>query len=321
MIEVNGLTKNYGAIRAIDRVSFHVKKGEVVSFLGPNGAGKSTTMKILTGFLPATAGAARVAGFDVFEEPLEVKKRIGYLPESPPLYHDMTVKEYLRFVARIKQIPGKQIPVAFDRVVGQCRLEGVKNRLIKNLSKGYQQRVGLAQALIHNPEVLILDEPTVGLDPHQIIEIRELIRGLAGDHTVILSTHILQEATAVCQRVLIINEGKIVAEDTPERLSADIRKHEKVTVVVRRCDEGLVREIGAIPGMTGVSVASRGEGGIWTLTAEYSLGGDFREEIARTVVQKGAGLLALKKEILSLEDIYLKLTQETPAAEQQGGAN
>ncbi|HXN07073.1 MAG TPA: ATP-binding cassette domain-containing protein, partial [Nitrospiria bacterium] len=294
MIEVSDLTKYYGSVRAIDRVGFKVGKGEIVAFLGPNGAGKTTTMKILTGFIPASSGSAVVAGFDVFESPIEVKKRIGYLPETPPLYQDMTVSEYLRFVGKIKQIPGKQIHAALDRVIAQCRLETVQNRLIRNLSKGFQQRVGLAQALIHNPEILILDEPTVGLDPHQIIEIRELIRGLAGDHTVILSTHILQEATAVCQRVLIINEGKIVAEDTPERLSADIRKNEKVTLLIRRCDDDLVGLIKAITGMTAVKVESKKEEDIWTLTAEYSVGSDLREAIAKTVVQKGAGLLELK---------------------------
>jgi ABC-2 type transport system ATP-binding protein len=310
MIEVNQLTKQYGAVKAIENVTFKVNKGEIVAFLGPNGAGKTTTMRIITGALPSTSGTATVAGFDIFDQPMEVKKRIGYLPEIPPLYTDMTVFEYLTFVAKLKQVRSKEISPSVKNVLNKCNLEAVKDRLIKNLSKGFQQRVGLAQALIHNPEVLVLDEPTVGLDPHQIIEIRELIRSLAGEHTIILSTHILQEATALCQRVLIIHEGHIVAEDTPEKLSANLRKSEKVNLIVRRGNEEIVRGLQAISGIMNVIVDSQGTGDVWNLTVEYPVGSDLREDISKTIVQKGGGLLELKAQTLSLEDIFLKLTQE-----------
>ncbi|MHB8483819.1 MAG: ABC transporter ATP-binding protein [Nitrospiria bacterium] len=319
MIEVRQLSKQYGAIKAIDQVTFSVNKGEIVAFLGPNGAGKTTTMRIISGFVPATSGSAVVAGFDVFDRPLEVKRRIGYLPEVPPLYSDMTVSEYLTFVAKIRQVSSRGVSSAVENVVNKCNLVTVKNRLIKNLSKGFQQRAGLAQALIHNPEVLILDEPTVGLDPHQIIEIRDLIRNLAGEHTIILSTHILQEATALCQRVLIINEGHIVAEDTPERLSANLRKSEKVNLMIRRGSDEMINEIKRIPGMMNVIVHSKEDGNTWNVMAEYPVGSDLREEIARVIIQKGAGLLELKAQTLTLEDIFLKLTQEEPAHVHHGG--
>ena len=233
MIEVQDITKRYGDHTAIERVTFSVEKGEVLAFLGPNGAGKTTTMRILTCFMPATEGTARVAGFDCFEQPQEVKRRIGYLPETPPVYQELTVTEYLTFVGRIKGMGKKDLREGMERVLERLSLGEVRDRLIANLSRGYRQRVGLAQALIHDPPVLILDEPTVGLDPKQIIEIRELIKSLAGSHTVILSTHILPEATAVCQRVVIINEGRIVAVDTPDRLSARLRRSEKISVTVR----------------------------------------------------------------------------------------
>jgi ABC-2 type transport system ATP-binding protein len=220
MIEVSGLTKRYRDLTAIDSLSFQVGKGEIVGFLGPNGAGKSTTMRILTGFQPATSGTARIAGFDVFEQPLEVKKRVGYLPEIPPVYPDMSVKAYLRFVAELKGVPGKQRSGEVDRVARAVRIVDVMDRLIANVSKGYRQRVGFAQALLGAPEVLILDEPTVGLDPSQILEVRELIRNLAGQHTVVLSTHILQEVTATCEKVLIIARGKIVADERLADLQA-----------------------------------------------------------------------------------------------------
>ncbi|MBI1824594.1 MAG: ATP-binding cassette domain-containing protein [Nitrospirae bacterium] len=312
MIEVKQLTKLYGTVKAVDNVSFNVNKGEIVAFLGPNGAGKSTTMRIITGFIPATTGTARVAGFDVFDDPLEVKKRIGYLPESPPLYPDMTVSEYLLFVARIKQVPSQNLFSSIQNVMDQCNLGTVRGRLIKKLSKGFQQRVGLAQALIHDPEVLILDEPTVGLDPHQIIEIRELIRALAGNHTIILSTHILPEATALCQRVLIINEGRLVAEDSPEKLSANLRKTDKVNLTLRRGNEKIVESLQAISGMLSVAHILTGEDGVWEVTAEYPIGSDLREEIARTVIENGGGLLEMKSQTLTLEDIFLKLTREEP---------
>jgi len=220
MIEVEGLTKCYRDFTAIEDITFRVEKGEIVAFLGPNGAGKTTTMRILTGYLPATEGKVAVCGYDVFEEPMEVKKRIGYLPEQPPVYNDMRVTEYLRFVAKIKGVPRRERNEAMDRVIQRCALSDVADRIIGKLSKGYKQRVGLAQAMIHDPEVLILDEPTIGLDPKQIIEIREMIKSLSGGHTVILSTHILQEVSMICQRVLIISQGRIVADDTLENLTA-----------------------------------------------------------------------------------------------------
>ncbi len=220
MISVEGLTKRYGDFTAVDDLSFRVEKGEVVGFLGPNGAGKTTTMRILTGYMPATEGTTSVSGFDVFDHPMEVKKRIGYLPEHPPVYTDMSVEGYLSFVARIKGVPRSQRGEALDRALSRCGLSQVRRAIIGKLSKGYRQRVGLAQAMIHDPEVLILDEPTIGLDPKQIIEIRELIKVLAGDHTIILSTHILTEVAMVCQRVLILDRGRIAADDTLENLTA-----------------------------------------------------------------------------------------------------
>src|SRR3569832_1955403 len=223
MIEVKQLVKRYGDVVAIDHVSFTVDRGEILAFLGPNGAGKTTTMRILTCFMPATTGTARVAGFDIFEEPMEVKRRIGYLPENPPVYPELTVSEYLRFVAKIKGVPTVRVKAALASALEKCNIGDVANRLIGNLSRGYRQRVGLAQAMIHNPDVLILDEPTVGLDPKQIIETRQLIKELAGDHTVVLSTHILPEVSQTCQRVVIINKGRVVAVDTPDNLTARLR--------------------------------------------------------------------------------------------------
>jgi ABC-2 type transport system ATP-binding protein len=222
MIETKGLTKIYRDLVAVDEVSFRLEKGDIVGFLGPNGAGKTTTMKMLTGFLPATRGAAIVAGFDVFEAPMEVKRRIGYLPEHPPVYPDLTVREYLLFVGRLKGLSGRKLRDDVERVVDKVSLGAVVDRLIRNISKGYQQRTGLAQALLNNPDVLILDEPTIGMDPRQIGEVRALIKELAGAHTVILSTHILQEVAATCERVIILNKGKIVADD---RLDVLVQAH------------------------------------------------------------------------------------------------
>jgi ABC-2 type transport system ATP-binding protein len=220
MIRVEGVTKRYGDVTAIEDISFHVEKGDIVGFLGPNGAGKTTTMRIITGFLPSTEGTVKVSGHDIFEKPMEVKKRIGYLPEHPPVYADMTVEGYLKFVAKIKGVSRSARAAAMDRAITQCGLKEARNTIIGKLSKGYRQRVGLAQAMIHHPEVLILDEPTIGLDPKQIIEIRELIKSLAGEQTIILSTHILPEVTMICQRCLIIDQGRIVADDSLENLTA-----------------------------------------------------------------------------------------------------
>ena len=318
MIEVLSLTKRYGEYTAIERVTFTVGKGEVLGFLGPNGAGKTTTMRILTGYLPATEGVARVAGFDCFDQPSEAKRRIGYLPETPPLYQELTVSEYLTFTGRIKGMSAPDLRTGLDRVVERLSLGDVRHRLIANLSRGYKQRVGLAQALLHDPPVLILDEPTVGLDPKQIIEIRELIKSLAGSHTVILSTHILPEATAVCQRVVIINNGRIVAVDAPDRLSARFRRSEKISITMKMPPPDVADRLRTLPGLVSVFEAGDAAG---AFLIECELGHDIRDEIARFVVGQGWGLLELKTISMTLEDVFLRLTQheegmaEAPAEE------
>lgn len=315
MIEVQNVTKRYGIFTAIEGVTFTVEKGEVLAFLGPNGAGKTTTMRILTCFMPATEGIARVGGFDCFEQPMEVKRRIGYLPETPPLYQELTVTEYLTFVGRIKGLRVPELRTTLDRVVERLALGDVRDRLIANLSRGYQQRVGLAQALLHDPPVLILDEPTVGLDPKQIIEIRELIKSLAGSHTVILSTHILPEATASCQRVVIINNGRIVAVDTPERLSARLRQSEKISVTVKAPPFDLADRFRALPGV--MTVFESSEPGSFLLECELER--DLRDDVARFVVGNGWGLLELKTVSMTLEDVFLRLTQHEEGVEEAGG--
>lgn len=305
MIDVHNITKRYGHHTAIDRVTFSVAKGEVLAFLGPNGAGKTTTMRILTGFMPATEGTARVAGFDCTDQPLEVKRQIGYLPETPPVYQELTVTEYLTFVGQLRGMTGPNLTSALDQSIERLELGTVRHRLIGNLSRGYRQRVGLAQALLHDPPVLILDEPTVGLDPKQIIEIRELIKSLAGSHSVILSTHILPEATAVCQRVVIINKGRIVAEDTPEQLSARLRQSEKVSLTLKSCPVDCEAKLRAIPGVLHVLP---GQGG-GTFLIECELGRDLRDEIARVAVTSQWGLLELRTVSMTLEDVFLQLTR------------
>jgi len=314
MIHVENLTKRYGGLVAIDRIAFDVAPGEILGFLGPNGAGKTTTMRILTGFVPATGGTASIAGYDVFDHPLEAKRRVGYLPEHPPVYPELTVVEYLRFVGRIKGLSRRALAPSVDRVVGSCGLGDVRGRLINNLSKGYRQRVGLAQALIHDPPVLILDEPTVGLDPKQIIEVRELIRGLGGAHTVILSTHILPEVTATCQRVIIIHEGRIVAVDTHAGLAARLRRSEKIRLTLTRAADDVEDVIRRVPHVMALSPEqSDGTGGrSWLVEAE--LGHDIREELARCAVSRDWGLVELRPVTLSLEDVFLKLTAEEATA-------
>ncbi|HEX2456754.1 MAG TPA: ABC transporter ATP-binding protein [Vicinamibacterales bacterium] len=312
MIEVQHLTKRYGRVTAVDDVSFRVERGEILGFLGPNGAGKTTTMRILTGYMPATEGRAVVAGFDVFNEPLEAKRRTGYLPETPPLYPDMTVREYLDFVARIKAVPSAERKSRVDAVMERTRVADMATRHCAKLSKGYRQRVGLAQALIHNPEVLILDEPTAGLDPKQIIETRDLIRNLAGDHTIILSTHILPEVAQTCQRVIIINRGRVVAVDTPDNLTARLRGAETMFVQVDAPGQDVAAALAAIGGVTRV-VAADGRGPAGGYEVESDRGTDVRREIARTVVNRGWGLLELRPMRMSLEEIFLQVTtDETP---------
>src|SRR5512134_1357542 len=305
MIDVQQITKRYGQHTAIDRVTFSVAKGEVLAFLGPNGAGKTTTMRILTCFMPATEGTARVAGFDCVDQPLEVKRRIGYLPETPPVYQELTVTEYLRFVGRLRGLAGKILSSSMQREVERLGLGSVQHRLIGNLSRGYRQRVGLAQVLLHDPQVLILDEPTVGLDPKQIIEIRELIKNLAGSHSVILSTHILPEATAVCQRVVIISGGRIVAEDTPEQLSARLRQSEKISVTMKAPSAECEAQLRAIPGVLNVFPGQTAG----SVLIECALGRDLRDEIARVVVSNHWGLLELRTISMTLEDVFLQLTR------------
>jgi len=305
MIQVEHLTKQYGPKTAIADVSFSVEKGEVLAFLGPNGAGKTTTMRILTGSLPATSGRARVSGFDCFDQPMDVKRSLGYLPETPPLYSEMTVTEYLIFVGRIKGLGPSHLPRALDQVIERVSLGPVRGRLIAHLSHGFRQRVGLAQALLHDPPVLILDEPTSGLDPRQIIEIRELIKGLAGSHTIVLSTHILPEATAVAQRVVIIHEGRIVAEDTQDQLSARLRRSEKVSLTLKQPPLDARERFLTLPGVLSVHQ----EDGA-TFLIETELGRDLRDDLARFAVNHNWGLLELKLVTMSLEDVFLRLTQQ-----------
>ena len=309
MIQVEHLTKLYGAKTAIADVSFSVEKGEVLAFLGPNGAGKTTTMRILTASLPATSGSAKIAGYDCFDQPKEVKRLIGYLPEVPPLYTEMTVTEYLTFVGRIKGIEPERLPVALDQILERLSLGTVRGRLIANLSRGFQQRVGLAQALIHDPPVLILDEPTLGLDPKQIIEIRQLIRELAGSHTIILSTHILPEATAVAKRVVIINDGRIVAEDTQEQLSARLRRSEKVSLTLKRPAPDVRDCLLAIPGVLSVH-----QEGANTFLVEAELGHDLREDLVHCAARHDWGLVEIKLVAMTLEDVFLRLTTEEDTA-------
>lgn len=307
MIQVENLTKRYGPTLAVSDVSFDVQKGEVLGFLGPNGAGKTTTMRVITGYLPATEGRVSVAGYNVMDEPLEAKKRIGYLPESPPVYPDMRVREYLSFVAKIKGVARVDVKKRVDEVSEKCAVADVAERQIGKLSKGYRQRVGLAQALIHNPDVLILDEPTAGLDPKQIIETRELIRSFAGQHTVILSTHILPEVSKTCQRVVVINKGKVVAVGAPGDLTHRLQGFESVLITV----EGPAAEvIDRLQRVSGVNLVEPHDATDSKVTYEVHVekGKDVRAELARAVVESRWGLLELTTSGMSLEDIFLQLT-------------
>jgi len=313
MIEVENLTKRYGRHTAVDGISFRVHKGEILGFLGPNGAGKTTTMRILTGYMPATEGKDIVAGFDVFDQPIEAKRRTGYLPETPPLYPEMTVRDYLAFVARIKGVPRGERAARLDYVMGRTRVADVAHRHCGKLSKGYRQRVGLAQAILHNPDVLILDEPTAGLDPKQIIETRQLIKELAGDHTIILSTHILPEVSQTCHRVVIINKGRVVAVDTPENLTARLRGSETMYLQVDGLGADVKAALEAVTGVTRVVLAdTRGTATGFEIDSES--GHDVRRDLAGTVVSGGWGLLELRPMRMSLEEIFLHLTTEDAAA-------
>lgn len=305
MIEVTGLTKDYGARRAINNLDFIIKKGEIVGFLGPNGAGKTTTMRILTGYMPPTAGKVTIGGFDVIDNYLDVRKIVGYLPETVPLYPDMTVFEYLKFMGNLRRI--RNVEDRVDEVLELVHMEERSEGYISNLSKGMRQRIGIAQALIHKPDVMILDEPTIGLDPVQIIEVRNLIRDIGKDHTVLLSTHILPEAQQVCDRVLIINKGVIVAEDTPQHLQARLTGSQRINLKI----QGEVREIipivSAIPGVIGVIQKSDD-----SLEFETAPGQEIRPQVARSIIQAGFNLLELQPIALSLEEIFLELTRDEP---------
>jgi ABC-2 type transport system ATP-binding protein len=312
MIKVEGLTKRYARNVAVDNISFEIEKGQIVGFLGPNGAGKTTTMRVLTCFLPPTSGTAQVAGFDVIESPLEVKKRIGYLPESPPVYPEMEVVEYLDFVGSIKGLSGADRKRRVDEVMERCAVADVRNRLIGKLSKGYRQRVGLAQAIIHNPDVLVLDEPTAGLDPKQIIETRDLIHKLAGDHTIILSTHILPEVEATCERVIIISKGKLVATDTVANLTKRLRGTEMIHLEVDGRDGALdstivQRRLEQVAGVSRVVFKDTRDSRA-SFEVESLQGQSIRADLARAVVESGWNLYDLHAAALSLEEVFLELT-------------
>jgi len=311
MIKVEGLTKRYARTIAVDNISFEVEKGQIVGFLGPNGAGKTTTMRVLTCFLPPTRGTANVAGFDVLEQPLEVKKRIGYLPETPPLYPEMEVKEYVNFVGKLKGVPKADLARRVDQVIERCAIGDVRDKLIGKLSKGYRQRVGLAQAIIHNPDVLVLDEPTAGLDPKQIIETRELIHSLAGEHTIILSTHILSEVEHSCDRVIIIAKGKLVATDSVANLTSRLRGSEMVSVEVESKGglnpADVQQRLEQVSGVSRV-VPKESKDGRHTFEIESLQGRHVRADLARAVVGSGWDLTELRAVGISLEEIFLQLT-------------
>jgi len=307
MIEVENLTKYYGEFPAISNVSFTVSKGEIVGFLGPNGAGKTTTMRILTSFMPPTFGTARIAGYDVVTESLHARQRIGYLPETVPLYTDMTVRGYLSFMGTIRGMDSKKIKSRIGDVIQVCHLEDYYNSLISKLSKGFRQRVGIAQAILHEPEVLVLDEPTIGIDPIQIVETRQLIKDLGQEHTLIISTHILPEVSMICQRVVIIHEGEIVAEDTPENLATRLEGTERLHMEVRGPVKAVTKALRDVPGVQDVTYIEGDDGAVgYTIIGKR--GEEMRTDLAKAVIEQGWGLLSLEELTMSLEDIFLRLT-------------
>lgn len=308
MIQIENVTKRYGSHIALDNLNFTVNKGEVLGFLGPNGAGKSTTMNIITGYISASEGSVKVDGLDILEHPEEVKAKIGYLPEIPPLYMDMTVLEYLRFVSKLKKVKNDSIDPSLQRIMNLVKVNHVQNRLIKNLSKGYKQRVGLAQALIGDPDVLILDEPTVGLDPKEIIEIRNLIKSIGKQHTIILSSHILSEVSAVCDRVVIISKGKIAATGTPDELSRKLSLGNKLLLRVKGAKAGIVEMIKEIPEVSSVREQGVREPNTVDVLVEAKDEIDIREKLFTKLSQKGAPILMMKNMDLTLEDIFLQVT-------------
>lgn len=316
MIQVEHLSKTYGSTSAIQDVTFEVEKGEILGFLGPNGAGKTTTMRILTGYLPATSGTAKIAGFDVHEDSLAVRKRIGYLPETPPLYPEMTVEDFLHFVARIKGVSAGDRPLRVTMALKRCNLLEKRKVLIRKLSKGFRQRVGIAQAIVHDPPAIILDEPTVGLDPRQIIDVRNLIKGLAGEHTIILSTHILPEVSMTCSRVAIINRGQVVATNTPDQLMAQLNSGLGYELEVEGNAEALAQHLRNLAGIQSVQVSGADlsdglpENRRKLSIALSSSSDDLGRQIAATVVRGGLGLYEMKRSRVSLEDVFLDLTTE-----------
>jgi ABC-2 type transport system ATP-binding protein len=307
LITVENLTKRFATKTAIEGMSFQVEKGEILGFLGPNGAGKTTTMRIITGYMPASDGTVRVDGFDVFDKPLDVRRRIGYLPENPPLYLEMTVAGYLRFVAKIKGVPRDRLDSEVTRVMERTNIADVQERIIAKLSKGYKQRVGIAQALLNDPPVMILDEPTIGLDPKQIQEVRQLIKDLAGHHTVVLSTHILPEVEQTCHRVIIIDRGKIVAVDTPGNLRSQLQGSERISIEVHGPVSEIISKLKAMPGVVDVRKTADSDGR-HRFQVEGELQKDIRSDLARMIVQNGWGLYELQSATMSLEDIFIKLT-------------
>lgn len=310
MIEIENLTKHYGEIKAIDDVSFTVNKGEILGFLGPNGAGKTTTMNILTGYIPSTSGTVRVDGYDIMDQPREVKRRIGYLPELPPLYMDMTVTDFLDFCSSLKEVDKKEWKGQKEDIMELVKITHVRHRLIRNLSKGYRQRVGLAQSLVGTPDVLVLDEPTVGLDPKQIIEIRKLIKALGKNHTIILSSHILPEVSAVCERVVIINKGKIVAVDTPDQLSKNLGDYTRFTMTIAGPDKKVKDMLQQIYGVKYLEVQNKLKNEEYSYIIEADKDIDVRRPIFHRLAEAGYPILELKSLGMSLEDIFLQLTTE-----------
>ena len=305
MISAKGLVKNYGSRIAISDLSFTVNKGEIVGFLGPNGAGKTTTMKILTGYMAPTQGAVYLDGLNVFKEPFLAKKKLGYLPEAPPVYTDMIVEDYLDYVARLKLCPKQDIPKLVESALERVGLKSVRKRLIHNLSKGFKQRVGLAQALVSNPEILVLDEPTVGLDPKQVIEMREILKNLKGEHTIILSTHILSEVQMTCDRVIIINEGKVITEESLSSLSDKMQAKRQIVLRLKKSSSQLLSDLKNIKGVLSVS-----ENNKETFTLDVEPGDQINESVAKAVISNSCGLIELREQGFNLEDVFIRLTEE-----------
>ena len=321
VIEVNNLVKRYGDHTAVDHLSFKIEKGKIYGFLGPNGAGKSTTMNMITGYIASTEGTVTIDGHDILDEPEQAKKCIGYLPEMPPLYFDMTVLEYMNFVADLKKIPKDKKKSMVAEVMEMVKITDMKNRLIKNLSKGYRQRVGLAQAILGYPEVIILDEPTVGLDPKQIIEIRDLIKSLKEKHTVILSSHILSEVSAVCDYVLIISHGKLVASDTPENLGKLAEGSNTLNLIVKGEKDKICTALGQIEGVKNVTAADAKEEYAWNVTVSTNEDCDVREEVFFKMADAKCPILEMQSRKVSLEEIFLELTEDDKKTDQKAGAD